>query len=226
MLNDAGKRAAAGTAAAALTLALAGAAVQEPAAAGPRGTGPAPRPAGLSWKPCPSEDPVEGPRLKGLQCAAVRVPLDHDRPDGEQITLELTRARHTAPESQGVVLLNRGGPGAHGRDLPTVIKDAVPAKVAASYDWIGFDPRGVGASEPSLVCDPSYQDPGRARPDTVPANADEERAWTAKAKAYADDCAERYPAILPHMGTADGARDMEVIRRALGQEKINYFGYS
>ncbi|TDC57387.1 alpha/beta hydrolase [Actinomadura sp. KC345] len=200
--------------------------MQEAAAAGHRGTEPAPRPAGLPWKPCPSKDPVEGPRLKGLQCAAVRVPLDHDRPDGEQITLELTRARHTAPESQGVVLLNRGGPGAHGRDLPTVIKDALPGKVAASYDWIGFDPRGVGASKPSLACDPSYQNPGRARPDTIPANAEEERAWTARAEAYADDCAERHRAILPHMGTADLARDMDVIRRALGQERINYFGYS
>lgn len=228
MLNDAGKRAAAGTAAAAVTLATAGAAAlaAPAAAAGRPGSEPAPRPAGLAWKPCPDEDPVEGTRLRGLQCASIRVPLDYAEPDGRQITLALTRARHTAPKSQGVVLLNRGGPGAHGRDLAGVFKDALPEKVAASYDWIGFDPRGVGASEPALICDPSYQNPGRARPDTIPSNAKEERAWKAKAKAYADDCADKYRAILPHMGTADWARDMDEIRKALGQKKISYFGYS
>ncbi|WUH96857.1 alpha/beta hydrolase [Spirillospora sp. NBC_00431] len=225
MLNDAGKRAAAGTAAAALTLGVAASAAVAPPAA-VASPGPAPRPAGLAWKTCPADDPVEGTRLKGLQCASVRVPLDHSRPRGEQITLELTRARHTASRSQGVVLLNRGGPGAHGRDMPALFKSALPEKVAASYDWIGFDPRGVGASKPSLICDPSYQNPGRARPDTIPANAREERVWTARAKSYADDCAKKYRRILPHMGTAGWARDMDEIRKALGQEKLNYFGYS
>ncbi|TDB83328.1 alpha/beta hydrolase, partial [Actinomadura sp. KC216] len=164
--------------------------------------------------------------LKGLQCASLRVPLDYARPHGEKITLELTRARHTASKSQGAVLLNRGGPGAHGRDMPALFKSALPKKVAASYDWIGFDARGVGASKPSLICDPSYQNPGRARPDTIPANEREERAWMARAKAYADDCAKKYRKVLPHMGTANWARDMDEIRKALGQEKLNYVGYS
>ncbi|GAA4229029.1 alpha/beta hydrolase [Actinomadura meridiana] len=221
----------AGTAAAAVTLGIIGAAaLGAPAAATSRPasepTHPAPRPAGIDWKACPTKDPVEGTHVKGLQCASIRVPLDYARPDGEQITLELTRARHTASRSQGVVLLNRGGPGAHGRDLPGFFKRTLPAKVAASYDWIGFDPRGVGASKPSLICDTSYQDPGRARPDTIPANAREERAWTARAKAYADDCARKYRKILPYMGTTEWARDMDEIRKALRQDKLNYFGYS
>ncbi|TYK48277.1 alpha/beta hydrolase [Actinomadura decatromicini] len=223
MLNDAGKRAAAGTAAAVITLGAA--ALGAPATAAPR-SGPEPRPAGPAWRACPVKDPVEGGRLKGLQCASVRVPLDYARPRGEQVTLELTRARHTASRSQGVVLLNRGGPGAHGRDLAAFFRSSLPKGVAASYDWIGFDPRGVGASEPSLICDPAYQDPGRARADTIPADAAEERAWTDRAKAYANDCARKYGRILPHMGTADWARDMDQIRQALDQEKLNYFGYS
>ncbi len=196
-----------------------------PAAAAAR-RAPETAPRGLAWKPCPADDPVEGSRLKGLQCASLRVPLDHARPDGPKITLALTRARHTAAKPEGAVLLNRGGPGAHGRDLPAFFTRSLPKRVAASYDWIGFDPRGVGASRPELICDPGYQDPGRARPDAVPADAAEERAWTAAAKAYAGDCARRYGAILPHMGTADWARDMEAIRRALGLRKISYFGYS
>ncbi|CNF84655.1 Tripeptidyl-peptidase B Serine peptidase MEROPS family S33 [Mycobacterium tuberculosis] len=169
---------------------------------------------------------MEGTRLKGLQCASLRVPLDHARPGGEQITLALTRAPHTAATSQGAVLLNRGGPGAHGRDLPAFFTRSLPKRVAAAYDWIGFDPRGVGASRPELICDPGYQDPGRARADTVPANPAEELAWTARARSYAGDCARKYGEILPHMGTADSARDLEAIRRALGQRKISYFGYS
>ncbi|QXJ26885.1 alpha/beta fold hydrolase [Actinomadura graeca] len=197
-------------------------------AAAPARTGPdpAPRPAGLAWTSCPAKDPVEKGRLKGLQCASLRVPLDHGRPQGRQITLALTRARHTAPRSKGVVLLNRGGPGAHGRDLPAAFTSGLPKKVAAAYDWIGYDPRGVGASKPALVCDKGYQDPGRPRADSVPAGPAEETAWTGRARSYADDCAKKYRAILPHMGTADWARDMDAIRQALRQDRINFFGYS
>ncbi|MBW8483742.1 alpha/beta hydrolase [Actinomadura sp. PM05-2] len=186
----------------------------------------APALAAVAWKPCPKNDPVEKDALRGLQCGTLRVPLDHARPGGEKITLALTRARHKGADYQGAVLLNRGGPGAHGRDMPALITDVLPAKVADSYDWIGFDPRGVGASRPALVCDPSYQDPGRPRADTVPASAAAERAWVARAKRYAADCGRRYPRMLAHMGTADWARDMDAIRAALGQEQISYFGYS
>jgi pimeloyl-ACP methyl ester carboxylesterase len=192
----------------------------------PAGKAPAGKSVRVGWKPCPKKDPVEGTALKGLECGTLRVPLDHARPDGEKITLALTRARHTAPRSQGVVLLNRGGPGAHGRDLAAVFAQALPKDLAARYDWIGYDPRGVGASKPSLMCDPKYQNPGRARPDAIPANATEERAWVERARAYAEDCASKYGKVLPHMGTRDWVRDMDAIRAALGEEQINYFGYS
>ncbi|WP_308166499.1 alpha/beta hydrolase [Actinomadura sp. NEAU-AAG7] len=245
MLNVPGKRAAAATAAAAVTLGLAtAAALGAPATAGRAayaGTGgpgpaprpithadpdPAPRPAGLAWASCPAKDPVEKGRLKGLQCATLGVPLDHGRPDGPQITLALTRARHTGAASRGAILLNRGGPGAHGRDLAAVFGAGLPKQVARSYDWIGFDPRGVGASRPALVCDERYQDPGHPRADPVPADEREERAWTGRARAYADDCARKYRDLLPHMGTADAARDIDAIRQALGERRIGFFGYS
>ncbi|MFG1999430.1 alpha/beta hydrolase [Spirillospora sp. NPDC048911] len=180
----------------------------------------------IDWKPCPDPDPVEKGRLKGLECGTLAVPLDHDRPQGETITLALSRARHTAKKFQGVVLLNRGGPGAHGRDMPGTFVEGLPKKVAAAYDWIGLDPRGVGASQPAMVCDESYQNPGRPRPDTVPASPAAERAWQARARAYADDCAAKYGSLLPHMGSATWARDLEAVRIALGQRKINFFGYS
>jgi pimeloyl-ACP methyl ester carboxylesterase len=125
-----------------------------------------------------------------------------------------------------VVLLNRGGPGAHGRDLARLFKAGLPEDVAAGYDWIGYDPRGVGASRPALVCDPKYQRPDRPKADVVPANGAEERAWVRRARAYAADCASRYGGVLPYMGTREWVRDMDAIRAALGQKQINYFGYS
>ncbi|GLZ04491.1 peptidase [Actinomadura sp. NBRC 104412] len=192
----------------------------------PGAAGAAPLAQGIDWKPCPKNDPLAGSALKGLECGTLRVPLDYARPDGEQVTLALTRARHTAPRSQGVVLLNRGGPGAQGRDMPAVFTQMLPKDVTGSYDWVGYDPRGVGASKPSLMCDPKYQNPGHAKPDAIPANAAEEQAWVMKARAYADDCMAKYGKVLPHMGTRDWVRDLEAIRFALGEKRINYFGYS
>ncbi|RFU37415.1 alpha/beta hydrolase [Actinomadura logoneensis] len=180
----------------------------------------------ITWRPCPKNDPVEKGRLRGLECGSLRVPLDHSRPRGEQITLALTRARHTAARSQGVVLLNRGGPGAHGRDMPMLFSYGMQRRVAAAYDWIGFDPRGVGGSRPAVVCDESYQDPGRPRADTIPANTAEENAWRARAARYSADCARRYPRLLAHMGTDEWVRDLDDIRAALGERRINYLGYS
>ena len=212
----------AGTAIAAAIGALAGTAAAKPS----ESEKPPGAPGAISWSSCPDSDPVEEDRLKGLECGSLTVPLDYAHPDGEKITLALSRARHTAKKFQGVVLLNRGGPGAHGRDMPGIFQAGLPEKVFASYDWIGFDPRGVGASKPALTCDESYQNPGHPRADTVPASAKAELEWQVRAQAFANDCARKYPTVLPHMGSADWAHDLDAIRSALGQQKINYFGYS
>ncbi|MCO5998487.1 alpha/beta hydrolase [Actinoallomurus rhizosphaericola] len=186
---------------------------------------------GVAWSPCPDDDPVLGGLLKGLECGSLKVPLDYGRPHGRQITLALTRARHTAPDAQyqGIVLLNRGQwPGGIGRDLPTRFAQGttgLPRAIGSTYDWIGFDPRGVGASEPMVTCDPTYIDPGHAQADPMPHTAAEEQAWLDKARAYADSCGSRYGDELTYLGTKDSARDLDMIRRALGQEQLNYLGY-
>ncbi|WP_289008216.1 alpha/beta hydrolase [uncultured Thermomonospora sp.] len=180
----------------------------------------------IAWRPCPAHDPHLGDALKGLECARLSVPLDHTRPNGRRITLALTRARHTAARFRGAVLLNRGGPGAAGRDLPALFTRALPKDVAASYDWIGFDPRGVGASRPALVCDTWPLHRGRARPDTVPRSRAAERELRKRAKRFADACARKYRDLLPYMGTRNWVEDLEAIRVALGHKKISYFGYS
>jgi len=180
----------------------------------------------IRWESCPADDPIEGKALKGLECGTLSVPLDHTRPAGRRITLALTRARHTGKRYRGAVLLNRGGPGAHGRDLPALFTKALPKRLAASYDWIGFDPRGVGASEPALTCDPTYLNPDGPRADTLPRTAAEEEAWRARAKRYADDCARRHRDLLPYMGTRNQVADLEAVRRALRHERIDFFGFS
>ncbi|NEB15525.1 alpha/beta fold hydrolase [Streptomyces coelicoflavus] len=184
----------------------------------------------VDWVPCEGGDPVLGDMLVGLECGSVQVPLDYDAPGGRKISLALTRAKHTAPDSEykGVVVLNRGQwPGGIGRDLPTRYAQGTTGlakDVGDAYDWIGFDPRGVGASEPSVVCDSGYLDPGHAQPDPVPSTPAAEREWKERARAYADSCGDKYGDVLEHLTTEDAARDLDRMRVALGQEKITYFG--
>ncbi|WAX76377.1 alpha/beta hydrolase [Streptomyces sp. KMM 9044] len=186
---------------------------------------------GVSWSPCPDDDPVIGGYLKGLECGSLEVPLDHGRPGGRKIKLALTRAKHTVPDDQyqGIVLLNRGQwPGQFGRDLPTRFAkgtSGLSPAVGATYDWIGFDPRGTGASEPMVTCEPTYVWPGAARPDLVPSTAAEERTWLNKARDFAESCGRAYGDALNFLSTKDAARDMDLIRQALGQEQLTYFGW-
>ncbi|WP_335979350.1 alpha/beta fold hydrolase [Streptomyces sp. CA2R106] len=219
----------AGVAAAAPAQAATGPAAARTAAAAVTAVTPA---AGtISWSPCPDSDPLVGTLLKGLECGSLRVPLDYAEPGGRQITLALTRARHTAPDDQyqGVVLLNRGQwPGQFGRDLPTRFAtgtSGLPTGTGAQYDWIGFDPRGTGASEPMVTCDPAYLWPGQARPDYVPRTAAEMSTWVDRARSFARSCGDAYGDVLPYLGTKDAARDLDSIRQALGQQRISYFGY-
>ncbi|MFI8192744.1 alpha/beta hydrolase [Streptomyces sp. NPDC085946] len=159
-----------------------------------------------------------------LQCASLRVPLDHARPDGRQITLALSRVPHTARTYQGPLVVNPGGPGGSGLALAGFVAAALPAKVAAQYDVIGFDPRGVGASRPALDCRPGHFAP--VRPDSVPGTPAVERAGLARARSFAAACGRKYADVLPYIDTVSSARDMDLIRRALGAERLSYLGYS
>lgn len=174
----------------------------------------------VSWQRCAST----GLRRSGLKCATVIAPMDPSQPRGDTVRLAVSQLRHTSSDSRylGVILLNPGGPGGSGLSLPTISKD-LPKKVRSRYDWIGFDPRGVGASRPRLTCDPDYF--GFDRPNYVPRRRADLDAWLKRSNQYAEDCAANGP-LLEHMRTTDSVADMEVIRRALGAEKINYLGFS
>jgi pimeloyl-ACP methyl ester carboxylesterase len=187
--------------------------------AAPAGSGSSPVASTLHWHACS----VQG---ASMQCASLQVPLDFSRPGGRKITLALSRVPATAPASQqqGDLLVNPGGPGASGRVWPAVLAARLDPQVAADYNIIGFDPRGVGASVPALSCDPSFF--SGKRPDYIPANAAAERVLVNRARTYAADCQKRYGWLLPHLTTQDAARDMDSIRAALGVPKISYLAYS
>ncbi|MFE1340540.1 alpha/beta hydrolase [Streptomyces sp. NPDC058733] len=194
---------------------LAGTLSAAPAQAGAAAPAPA---AHLTWKTCGTTD------YPTLQCASLKVPLDHARPDGRQITLALSRVPHTAPAYQGPLLVNPGGPGGSGLTLAGFVASSLPKSVAAQYDVIGFDPRGVGRSSPALDCKPGQFAP--VRPDSVPATGALEQANLRRATSFAAACGRKYADLLPYMDTVSAVRDMDAIRRALGAPKLNYFGYS
>jgi pimeloyl-ACP methyl ester carboxylesterase len=161
-----------------------------------------------------------------MECASLPVPLDYRHPAGRKINLALSMVPATAPASQqqGDLLVNPGGPGGSGRSLAAVVAYGLDHAVAADYNIIGFDPRGVGASVPALHCDPSFFT--GARPNYIPASHAAEQMLIGRARAYAADCEHRYGWLLPYMTTVDAAKDMDSIRAALGQSKISYFAYS
>jgi pimeloyl-ACP methyl ester carboxylesterase len=176
----------------------------------------------LSWHACAAQA-AQGARM---QCSSLRVPLDYRHPGGRSITLALSRVPATAPpaQRQGVLLVNPGGPGGSGLGLAGTVASQLDPGVAARYDIVGFDPRGVGSSTPALRCDPGFFH--GVRPDYIPASRAAELVLEGRAKAYAADCGRRFGWLLPYMTTADVARDVDAIRAALGQQKINYFAYS
>ena len=207
-------------AAAAISLVLVGL-VSTGAQADQRRAAPAPRPS-IAWGECTDAVLL----AHRAQCGFLTVPMDRANPDGSTVRLAVSRIMHTTTDParyQGVMLVNPGGPGGSGYEL-SVLGSYLPAGTGDGFDWIGFDPRGVGASRPALSCDKSYL--GYNRPPYVPTTAAREQRWLTRARGYAHACATAGGALLGHLRTADTVADMESIREALGVDKINYYGFS
>ena len=186
-------------------------------------TGPVvPAASTLHWHSCVSQ-------LGGIgvpDCAMLSVPLNYADPGGRHISLALDMIPATAPKSkqQGIMLVNPGGPGASGLPLAAEVAQGLSPSVAADYDIVGFDPRGVGSSVPRLSCDPGFF--SGVRPNYVPASPAAEQVLISRAKAYAAGCEKRFGWLLPYMTTQDVARDMDSIRAAFGVSKITYYAFS
>ncbi|MFD5653510.1 alpha/beta hydrolase [Streptomyces sp. NPDC127039] len=170
----------------------------------------------VEWTACEGTD-----MPKDLQCGKVTVPLDYARPRGGTLDVALARYRATG-DSRGSVLLNFGGPGGSGiNELAVGGKEFM--HLTNGYDVVTFDPRGVGRSSP-VSCGPATLkimeatdgDGGMTDPEDV----------LERLRDAAAECAKYSGPVLPHIGTVDAARDMDVMRRALGDDRLNYLGFS
>ncbi|RDG39783.1 alpha/beta hydrolase [Streptomyces corynorhini] len=176
----------------------------------------------LSWKKCPKEV-----HAAGVECTTVEVPLDYENPDGKVIEIAVSRLASKNPDKRrGVLVTNSGGPGGQTLTMPATLREmGVPKSVLDSYDVIGIDPRGVGHSTP-VTCGLKLTD----HPSNIPTYARGEADVAAEAKrveAVAKKCAtSRTADLLPHITTANTARDMDRVREALGESKISYYGIS
>ncbi|MFB6840012.1 alpha/beta hydrolase [Streptomyces sp. NPDC056361] len=168
------------------------------------------------WSPCDGGGPAE------YECATIEVPLDYARPNGRTLDLAVSRTKATsARDRRGVLLLNPGGPGGSGLDMPVWLAPMLSDDVKKRYDLIGFDPRGVGRSAP-VSCGLNDDERAWQRPYKA-ATFRKDVRW---ARTVAEKCRARNGDVLPHMTTRNTARDMDVIRAVLGERKISYLGYS
>ncbi|MGW0613202.1 alpha/beta hydrolase [Streptomyces sp. NPDC002788] len=169
----------------------------------------------ITWSKCKGMD-----MPKDLQCGKVTVPLDYAKPGRGTLDLAVARYRATG-KSRGSVLLNFGGPGGQGvAQLAMGGKDFMG--LTDGYDVVSFDPRGVGRSSP-VSCGNASD--ALAATDGATAGADAQ-AVLEGLRAAAAECADHSGPVLPHIGTVNAARDLDVMRDALGDDKLNYLGFS
>jgi len=175
----------------------------------------------IKWGPCASPSMVAA----HARCGLLTVPLDYSRPNGRTIRIGVSEIKHLTSDAdaQGIMLVNPGGPGGSGLTLAR-LGEFVPHGGGDPYDWIGFDPRGVGTSRPSLSCDGNYFPTNR--PDYVPTTKALESFWLNKTAKYAKKCNKAGGALLDHLKTNDTVNDMESIRKAFDARRINFYGFS
>ncbi|MDN3359977.1 alpha/beta hydrolase [Actinomadura sp. DC4] len=183
---------------------------------GPAAAAGAPVPA-LHWRSCDD----------GFQCATARVPLDHRHPSGTMIDLAVVR--HPATDGThrlGALFVNGGGPSEQIAPLRDQFA-SVPAEWRARYDIVSFDPRGFGAST-AIRCFPTMEAESRflsALP-IIPTTAAQIATWDRTWARFDARCARQNAPLLRHDSTADVARDMDLLRQAVGAPTLNYVGLS
>ena len=176
----------------------------------------------VAWSPCH--------RDLGLpfECGQVQVPLDHDDPGGAAISIALVRLPAADPTRRiGSLFLNPGGPGGSGVDFALFGGPILfGSEVGARFDLVGFDPRGIARSTALRCFGTSRQWFPFFTPFAFPVTPEEEAAWAAGDRFLADACAQRGSRIIDHMATAAVARDLDLLRQAVGDEQLTFVGYS
>jgi len=161
-----------------------------------------------------------------VDVATIEVPVDYAKPDGPRFDLFVARYNALDQDNKiGSLLVNPGGPGFGGSDLALFAAQIFDRSLLDRFDIIGWDPRGTGESDPPIDCIDDY-DPYFNEIDTTPDSDAEHEALVRTAQDFARQCIGRNRTIIEHVGTNDSARDMDTIRRALGEDQISYFGLS
>ncbi|MCW2829346.1 MAG: hypothetical protein JWP31_38 [Aeromicrobium sp.] len=159
------------------------------------------------------------------QCAAVKVPVDYERPDGETTTIQVKVFPSSGGDAERSLFVNPGGPGGSAIDFADTMHDRLGDDVLAMYDIVGVDPRGVGASSP-LKCldDQAFDDFVATDPD--PDDTGEITALRASLTSLGEACRDQSGALGSHVSTVEVARDMDIVRALLGRKTFDWFGAS
>ncbi|MER5559413.1 alpha/beta hydrolase [Streptomyces sp. NPDC002506] len=187
----------------------------------------------LNWKACAAPTAAEGtgsapsppPGGGEWKCATMKAPLDYADPKAGTIDIALIRAEATDKSHRiGSLIFNFGGPGGSGvTTLPAAASDY--GALRARYDLVSFDPRGVGASAP-VQCENDSQLDTYFAQDATPDDPAKEKAYVAGLKSFAGACQDNSGKVLPHVGTTSAARDMDLLRQVVGDQKLYYIGIS
>ena len=170
----------------------------------------------LTWRGC----------RDGYQCSTLTVPMDYADTSKRDLHLALIRLPASSQHSRiGSLVINPGGPGGSGVQYARNASSGISDAVRKRYDIIGFDPRGVGASDP-IRCLTDAQTDQFFAADPTPTTATEIATAVRIGQDFADDCEAKNAAQLPFVGTRDAARDMDILRAALGEQKLTYLGKS
>lgn len=185
------------------------------------------------WSPCPAPNVAQGggespsplPGGTVWECSFMDVPLDYAEPDGRTIELALIRGKAKDRKRRiGSLLFNFGGPGASGvATLPAFGADY--DSLRTRYDLVSFDPRGVGRSE-GVECADDAQLDALYQEDSTPDDTAEEEEFVQGQKDFVATCKKNSGPELPYVGTTNAARDMDLMRTVLGDDKLYYFGIS
>lgn len=178
----------------------------------------------ITWHSC-NDQSIDSEDSDLFDCSTVDVPLDYAQPDGEKISIALIRLR-ASERRTGAILYNPGGPGASGFDyVASMGQTYVDELQLEEFDFVGFDPRGVDRSG-GLRCQTDKEIDKYMYPDTTPDTPAEEASLQAAYDSFAAACKAKYGAKLQFYSTENTARDMDMIRIAMGDEKISYLGVS
>jgi len=170
-----------------------------------------------AWKRCGGD---------GFQCTTIIVPVNWAAPDGPTLKLAVSRKR-AAGAKIGSLLYNPGGPGASGLEYAPAVIDQLGRGVRRAYDFVSWDPRGVGESEPAVTCLPDAQLDAFYAADATPDTPQEQGSLISDVERYAKACAQNTGGqVLAHLDTPSTVRDMDVIRGVLGEPTLSFLGAS